>query len=118
MLKRTKNFFKTTILGGIIVILPTIILVFAFKWLFGFVADAIRPLTNLVVDNITLPDSYDQVIATLIVLTVIVLGCFLVGLFVRTRIGRWIYEPSSPVPEGQTFESCSPLRCLCGSRGS
>lgn len=27
MLKRTKNFFKTTILGGVIIILPTIILV-------------------------------------------------------------------------------------------
>lgn len=91
MLKRTKNFFRTTLLGGIIVILPTIILVFAFKWLFGVVADAIRPLTNLVVDNLTLPDQYDEVIATLIVLSVIVLGCFFVGLFVRTRLGQMVY---------------------------
>ncbi len=92
MLKRIKNFLKTTLLGGIIVILPTIILVFAFKWLFGFVADAIRPLTDLVVGNIDLPDRYDQSIATLIVLAVIITCCFLVGLFVRTRIGRWIYN--------------------------
>ena len=92
MLKRTKNFFKTTILGGVIVILPTIILVFAFKWLFGVVADAIRPLTDLVVENIDLPDRYGEIIATLIVLSVIVLACFFVGLFVRTRIGRWIYS--------------------------
>ncbi|MEN7973491.1 MAG: DUF502 domain-containing protein [Verrucomicrobiota bacterium] len=92
MLKRTKNFFKTTILGGIIVILPTIILVFAFKWLFGMVSNGIKPLTDLVVDNIALPERYNQPIATLIVISVIVLGCFLVGLFVRTRIGRWIYE--------------------------
>lgn len=48
------------ILGGIIVILPTIVLFLAFKWLFGFVADAIRPLTNLLVNNITLPDRYGQ----------------------------------------------------------
>jgi len=92
MLKRTKNFFKTTLLGGIIVILPSIILVFAFKWLFGFVGAAIRPLTNLVVNNLTLPDRYDEAIATLIVLTVIVLTCFLVGLFVRTRLGQMIYH--------------------------
>ncbi len=91
MLKRTKNFFKTTLLGGVIVILPTIILVFAFKWLFGFVATGIRPLTDLVVENIALSDRYNQPIATLIVLAVIVTGCFLVGLFVRTRIGHWIY---------------------------
>ena len=92
MMKRTKTFFRTTLLGGVIVILPTIILIFAFKWLFGMVADGIRPLTNLVVNNLTLPDQYDEFIATLIVLSVIILGCFVVGLFVKTRLGHWIYE--------------------------
>ena len=92
MLKRTKNFFKTTLLGGVIVILPTIILIFAFNWLFGFVRNAIKPLTRLVVDNLTLPSRYDETIATLLVLVVIVLICFSVGLFVKTRIGHWIYE--------------------------
>jgi uncharacterized membrane protein len=91
MLKRTKNFFRTTLLGGIIVILPTIILVFAFKWLFGVVGNSIRPLTNLMVDNTDFPEKYDQLISTLLVLAVIVMGCFLVGLFVRTRLGRMIY---------------------------
>lgn len=91
MLKRIKKFFKTTLLGGVIVILPTIILVFAFKWLFGVVANGIRPLTTLVIDNIDLPDRYDELIATLIVLSVIILGCFLVGLFVRTRLGQIFY---------------------------
>ena len=91
MLKRTKNFFRTTILGGVIVILPSIILVFAFKWLFGMVGNGIKPLTDLVVGNIDLPDRYDQLIATAIVLATIVLGCFCVGLFVRTRLGQIIY---------------------------
>lgn len=92
MLNRTKNFFKTTLLGGIIVILPSIILVFAFKWLFGFVSDAIRPLTNLVVEILTLPEPLDALAATLIVLAIIILVCFLVGLFVRTRLGQMIYN--------------------------
>lgn len=91
MLKRIKAFFKTTLLGGVIVILPTIILVFAFKWLFRMVSNGIKPLTDLVVNNIDLPDQYNELIATLIVLVVIVLGCFLVGLFVRTRLGQIIY---------------------------
>ncbi len=92
MLNRTKNFFKTTLLGGVIVILPAIILAFAFKWLFGFVSRGIQPLTNLVVNHLALPERYEELIATLIVLSVIVLTCFFVGLFVRTRIGRWIYS--------------------------
>ena len=92
MLNRTKNFFRTTLLGGVIVILPTIILVFAFKWFFGMVSDGIKPLTDLVVKTIPLPDQYDHLIAPVIVLSVIILGCFFVGLFVRTRVGRWTYN--------------------------
>ncbi|WP_372845787.1 DUF502 domain-containing protein [Pontiella sp.] len=92
MLARTKIFFKTTLLGGVIVILPTIILGFAFKWLFGMVGNGIKPLTDLVVNTMTLPDRFDQPIATAIVLSVIVLGCFFVGLLVRTRMGQWIYH--------------------------
>ncbi len=88
MLTRTKRFFTTTLLGGLIVILPTIILVLAFKWLFSLVSNAIQPLTELVVDNLTLPDQYDHFIAMIIVLSIIVLGCFVVGLFVKTRLGR------------------------------
>ena len=91
MLNRIKIFFRTTLIGGVIVILPTIILVFAFKWLFGMVSNGIKPLTDLVVNTDTLPDRYDQLIAPIIVLTVIVTGCFFVGLFVRTRIGQWVY---------------------------
>jgi uncharacterized membrane protein len=91
MLKRTKTFLRTTLLGGVIVILPTIILIFAFKWLFGMVGNGIQPLTDLVVNTMPLPDRYDQLIATAIVISVIILGCFFLGLFVKTRIGQWIY---------------------------
>ena len=91
-MQRAKTFFRTTIIGGLIVILPAIILGFAFKWLFGVVNNGIKPLTNLVVSYLTLPDQYEEFIAMLIVLTVIVLACFFVGLFVRTRIGHWTYS--------------------------
>ncbi len=92
MLTRTKNFFKTTVIGGVIVILPITILIFAFRWLFGVVGSAIEPLTNLVKRNLFLPGDLEQLIATAIVISVIVLGCFLVGLFVRTRLGLMIYN--------------------------
>ena len=49
MFKRTKKFFQTTFLGGIIVILPITITVFLFKWLFNLIGDIIQPLTNQMV---------------------------------------------------------------------
>jgi len=92
MLTRTKIFFKTTLLGGIIVITPAVILILAFKWLFGIVGNAIEPLTRLVVDTLPTPEKYNPLIATIIVLAVIVLGCFFLGLFVRTKLGQMIYS--------------------------
>jgi len=92
MLARMKNFFKTTVIGGVIVILPTIILIFAFRWLFGVVGRAIEPLSNVVKRNLSLPENLEQLIAIAMVISVIVLGCFLVGLFVRTRMGLMIYN--------------------------
>jgi uncharacterized membrane protein len=88
MLKRTKNFFRTTLLGGVIVILPAIILILAFKWLFGVVGSAIEPLTKLVVETLPVPQEYNRPVAMLIVVSVIILGCFFFGLFVRTKLGQ------------------------------
>ena len=84
MFQGTKNFLKTTLLGGIIVILPITILIFVFRWLFNVVANDIKPLTDLVVSAIPLlPDQYDELIATIIVISVILGVCFLVGLFIK-----------------------------------
>ena len=93
MFQRTKNFLKTTLLGGVIVILPITILIFAFRWLFGVVSSGIEPLTDLVVRTIPLlSNRYDELIATLIVIFVILGGCFVVGLFFRTRLGQMLYS--------------------------
>ena len=93
MFQRTKNFLKTTLLGGVIVILPITILIFAFRWLFGVVSSGINPLTDLVVRTIPLlSNRYDELIATLIVIFVILGGCFLVGLFIRTRLSQMLYS--------------------------
>lgn len=91
MLQRTKIFFRTTIIGGVIVVLPTIILITAFVWLFGKVSDAIFPMTEHVKAYLTFSGKLEDIIATIIVISVIVLACFLVGLFVRTRLGQIIY---------------------------
>ncbi len=90
MLTRTKNFFKTTVLGGVIVILPAIILILAFKWLFGVVGSAIEPLTNFAGNRLPLGE-YNTYVAPVIVISVIVMGCFIFGLFVRTKLGLMIY---------------------------
>lgn len=88
MFERTKIFFRTTLLGGILVILPGTILILALKWLFGMLTHAIDPLTNLLQNRIMIQRWQSDLLVILIILS----ACFFVGLFVRTRLGRLVYE--------------------------
>lgn len=85
---RIKECFKTSIFGGIVVILPVAILFFVFKWLFNLVTDIIRPLTNLVMAR----SEVQEIVADILVIAVIFGICFVIGLFVRTKLGKWIYQ--------------------------
>jgi len=87
-MKQLKTFVMTTILGGIVVILPAAILLFVFKWLFGMVLNGIRPVTETIVKE----SNFGVAMATIIVLTVIVGGCFLLGLLIRTKLGKMIHK--------------------------
>lgn len=87
-MKRIKAFFKTSLLGGMVVILPVAILVFVFKWLFNLITDIVQPLTNLVMAK----SQIQEILADILVITVILIACFIIGVFVRTRLGAFIYK--------------------------
>src|SRR3989339_533455 len=87
-MERFKSFFKTSLIGGIVVILPAAIFVIVFKWLFGWVTDIIQPLTDLVL----MRSHIKEIAADAIVLTIIVIGCFIIGVVVKTKFGRFVHE--------------------------
>ena len=87
-MSKIKSFIMTSLLGGMIVILPVAILAAVFGWVFSFTTNLIQPFTNLIVANSDLK----EIIADAIVFFVIFLVCFFVGLMVRTRFGKFIYH--------------------------
>jgi uncharacterized membrane protein len=87
-LDRFHSFVKTTILGGLVVLLPVAILIIVFQWVYGLIRGAIRPLTDLVLER----REMQEFAAVLIVLGIIVLACFIIGLVIRTQIGRFMHE--------------------------
>ena len=87
-MNRAKNFIRTSILGGVVVILPAAILLLVFKWVFGIVTGIIQPLTNLVMSKSQL----QEMIADILVLGVILTVCFFIGVTVKTKVGQFIYE--------------------------
>jgi len=87
-MSRLNSFTKTSLLGGLAVILPVAIFLFIFKWLLNWTTSIIQPLTNLVMAKSHL----QEIAADLLVLAVIILTCFFVGMIVKTKVGRFIHE--------------------------
>jgi uncharacterized membrane protein len=87
-LKRIRTFVITTVIGGLVVILPVSILVTVFTWLYRMITDWIQPLTNLLVAV----SSMGEFFADVLVLALIVLFCFVLGLLLKTGVGRFVHR--------------------------
>jgi len=87
-MNKIKSFITTSLLGGVIVILPVAILAAVFGWVFNFVTNLIQPFTNVLVAKSDLR----EFIADVLVLVVILATCFIIGIVVRTRFGKFIYS--------------------------
>lgn len=83
-----KLFLKTTLLGGALVVLPIVILLFVFNWLYDFIADKLRPIINIILETARMQEFAAAALAFILILLLF----FLVGLIVRTRIGRIVFE--------------------------
>jgi uncharacterized membrane protein len=86
-MKRSQEFVKSTVIGGLLVILPTAIMLFVLNWIFTVISNAINPLTTLLLKKVPM----QAFVANCIVIALIIALCFAVGVFVRTRLGIWIY---------------------------
>ncbi len=87
-MKRIKSFLKTTLLGGVVVILPVTIIAAVFNWLYQKATAAIQPLSDLVMAK----SNVRELVADLGVIGGLALLCFVVGLMVRTGVGRFIHH--------------------------
>jgi len=84
-----RDFIKTSVIGGLIVLLPVGILLAAFGWIFGVIKSLIRPITDLILARSpTIAENF----AVFIALAILVGLCFVVGVAVRTSVGRFTHE--------------------------
>tara|TARA_R110000787_G_scaffold70220_8_gene156145 strand:- start:74 stop:892 length:819 start_codon:yes stop_codon:yes gene_type:complete len=83
-----RNFILITMLGGFAVILPAVLLWLIFQWLAGVIIGVIAPATAL----ITEVAAVNQIIAMSLALGTVLASCFIIGLALKTRVGRWLHE--------------------------
>lgn len=77
--------FKDYVFGGFLILLPLTIMILVFVWIYNIVASIVEPI-------IWLAGAKPGIIANMIVLAAVILLCFLIGVFVRTSLGRRLIE--------------------------
>ncbi len=87
-MEKIKRFFGTVLLGGVTVILPGILTVMVFSWLFEQVNNLIAPFTQALIQHW---QGVEQ-LAAIFVVAVIITICFFVGLAERTRLGHYLFD--------------------------
>ena len=85
---RVKTFITLTLLGGLAVVLPIAIFILLFQWLFGHISELVAPAVQWLEAHTHIKDT----LARLAVIALILGGCFLIGLLVKTSVGRWLHR--------------------------
>jgi len=86
-MKRLREFIKSTLIGGLLVLLPLTILIYALIWVFNLAHKAIAPLTKIILEKST----FQVIVADVVAVGLLICVCFFVGALVRTRLGAWLY---------------------------
>ena len=87
-MKKIKYFLKTTLFGGLLVIMPLIVSLLLIRWIFNFLLDAIEPITLVIIRTAKL----NYVFSASISIAVILIISFAIGLFVKTQLGIFSYK--------------------------
>lgn len=87
-MKKIKSFINTTFWGGLLIVLPVVILIIVFNGLFNFVLENISPVTEVIIQTAKLSRFVSSIAAIAFILGV----CFLMGLIVKTRLGSLTYK--------------------------
>jgi uncharacterized membrane protein len=77
---------KTSLLGGVSVILPAVLLLTVFNWIFQWVSSIIEPLTRVIVAK----SNMQEILVNLLIIFAIVTACFLIGIVVKTQVGAFV----------------------------
>jgi uncharacterized membrane protein len=86
-MKQIKQFIKTAILGGFLVIIPCAILLIVGQWIVEILLAWVQGLTRLLLNG----SMIHSVAANAIVIGILIISCFLVGVFVRTSLGILVF---------------------------
>lgn len=87
-MKKLKQFFISTLIGGLTVLLPIGILIFIFDFIFDFIIDFVSPISNALQLKADMGTTLSNLTALIIIFGI----CFATGFFIRTRFGGFLHN--------------------------
>ena len=87
--RRTRNFFRTTLIGGVVALAPLTLIILLFRWIINLIGRNLTPLVDTLIQD---PDADPLFKLALYVITfaAILLIFFLIGLIIRTRMSVFL----------------------------
>jgi uncharacterized membrane protein len=82
-----KNVAISTLKGGFGIVLPTFGVFYLIMFIYDFILSLLSPLTNYLLNFLQFSEFFVDVFALFLVFSL----CFLCGLFIKTRLGKWSY---------------------------
>ncbi|MDO3388190.1 DUF502 domain-containing protein [Gilvimarinus sp. SDUM040013] len=87
-MSRLRSFVTLTLLGGLTVVLPITIFLVLLQWLVGVIDRSIAPISDWLAEYVTVSEHMADMLGVGLILAT----CFLIGLLVKTGIGRWLHR--------------------------
>ena len=86
-MNKLKSFAKISFLGGLVAVLPLAMVFLTFRALWNFTSGKVQPIANLIP-----PPFGIEWFADAIALAIIITLCFLLGMMIRTKLGRYYHR--------------------------
>jgi uncharacterized membrane protein len=83
--KRLRNFFRTTLIGGVVALAPLTLIILLFRWVINLIGRNLTPVVDKLMQDPD-PNPYIKLALYLLTFTAIVLFFFIIGIVVRTRM--------------------------------
>lgn len=86
--RRLRRFFITTIIGGLVVVLPFTLLVLIIRFVVNFITGLLEPVKQL----LRFPENVNDWLVDLVAFAIVISIFFIVGLVVRTELGDRLFR--------------------------
>jgi uncharacterized membrane protein len=87
--KRIRNFFRTTLIGGVVALAPLTLIILLFRWVINLIGRGLTPLVDTILQDPN-PNPYFKFAIYLLSFAATLVVFFIIGLIIRSRWFRFL----------------------------